>query len=466
MRFKAREIPVARSRDYMAFVRAVRADEGQSINLESTVAGAPVIPASAQPEELYGAALAALRNDNPAQAIELLRRVTDVDPKHKQVWNTLGFAYYSAQNFEEAVKAFQQQIDGNPYDENAYRNLGLVYQRQQKFAEAVEALKKQLEVKPLDRAAQAMLGVVYREWKKYEEAAAELEKAISLDPENAALHVNLGQAYLNLKDNDKAIAAFDKAVELEPSPTVWNNVAYELSLNRVQLERARQYAESAVAATAAELRNVELSRVTMSDMRKVSALASYWDTLGWIHFQNGDLDKAEQYCRASWLLDFHGEVGDHLGQIREKRGDKAGALNSYWQAATGTRPIPETRERIERLAADKAVAQQASRDRRTVQELRSVSLGPLLQENASAEFLLMVEPGPQGAMQVTATRFVSGSEKLRPLESHLRSLKFEGTFPDETQTRLPRRGVLSCSAASGAGCTFVVYAADGVTSVD
>lgn len=465
MRFRLREIPAARSRDYLAFARAVRADEAQSINLESTVAGAPAIPGSAKPGELYLAALAGLRNENPAQAVELLKRVAELEPQHKQVWNTLGFAYFSAQDFELAVIAFQKQIALNPYDENAYRNLGLVYQRQQKFAESVEALKKQLEVKPLDKAAQSLLGVVYREWRKYEEAAAELEKAISLDPENAALHVNLGQSYLNLKQNDKAIQAFDKAVELEPSPTVWNNVAYELSVNRVHLERARQYAESAVAATAAELRNVELSRVTMNDMRKISALASYWDTLGWIHFQNGDLDKAEKYVRAAWLLDFHGEVGDHLGQIREKRGDKDGAIRYYVFAWRGTRPVAESLERLAALAGAGGVAGAIQKHGKEFVDLGLFRLGPIVKEFVTADFLMTFVPDAQGQASIAEVRFLKGDEKLRSLLPTLRTLKYDVAFPNENPVKIIRRGGITCSAVKPE-CLFLVLAADKVTSVD
>lgn len=467
LRFKARELPVSRTRDYQAFSRAVRSDEAQALSVENASAGTAAIPESAKPEELYQAAITSLRNENPAQAVELLKRVAQLDPKHKQLWNTLGFAYFSAQSWDNAIAAFKKQIEADPYDENAYRNLALVYQRLQKYEEAVEALKKQLEVKPIDRAGQAMLGIVYREWRKYDEAASALEKAITLDPENSALHVNLGQAYLNLKQNEKALASFDRAVELDPSPTVWNNVAYELSVHKVHLDRALQYAESAVASTAADLRNVELSRVTMNDMRKVSALASYWDTLGWIHFQNGDLEKAEKYCRASWLLDFHGEVGDHLGQIAEKKGDRVAALGYYWDALSATRPVPETRERADSLASDKSLAEAVRKQHRPLpQELRTLSFGPLLKESLSAEFLLVLEADGQGGTHVTGIKFVKGSEKLRQFEAKIRSARFVALIPADNPTKLPRRGVLSCTGVSDAGCLFVLFPADTVSSVD
>ena len=163
------------------------------------------------------------------------------------------------------------------------------------------------------------MGRVLVDWRKYEEAAPELEKAIAIDRDDESLHVSLGRAYLNLGKTDQALAAFDKAVELSAEPTTWNNVAYYLSLSRVRLDRAQQYAESAVAATSADLRNVGLDRLSTRDLGRVSSIAAYWDTLGWVHFQRGDMGKAEKFVLASWQLDMHGEVGDHLGQIYEKQ---------------------------------------------------------------------------------------------------------------------------------------------------
>ena len=81
-------------------------------------------------------------------------------------------------------------------------------------------------------------------------------------PDTGELQVSLGDAYLNLGQDDKALAAFDHAVELSATPLVWNNIAYQLSLKDSHLDRAQQYAESAVSATAAALRNVSLDRLS------------------------------------------------------------------------------------------------------------------------------------------------------------------------------------------------------------
>jgi len=471
LRFRQRELPRARASDYLAFARAVRADEGQSLTVETAAAGAPAIPETAKPDELYEAGMAAFRSGNLAAAVELLERVVKAEPKHKRVWNELGLAYTMQGKLDQAGESFRKQIEMDPYDERAHLLLGITLGQQRKYPEAIETLRKQIELNPLDIQARAALGTIYLEQRKYAEAVPELDKAVALAPNESALRVSLGQAYLNLGQGDQALTEFDKAVELDPTPTVWNNVAYQLSLRSIHLDRAQQYAESAVAATAAELRNVALDRLTANDLRRVASLSAYWDTLGWVHFQKGELERAEKYIRAAWLLDQHAEVGDHLAQIYEKRGLKPEALRTYAQALKATRPVPETHGRLEKLAGDeKQIQSLLKRDYGAeLSEMRTVKLGKLLKESASAEFFVLLAPGGGGASgepaKVEGVRFVSGSEKLRPLAEALRSAHYPVAFPDDTPTKLVRRGILSCSATT-AECVFVLLTPDLVNSVN
>ena len=323
------ELPPARASDYQSFRRAVGSDLAQQLSVESSVAGAPVPPADMKADDLVESGRAAIQNGNLPVGIALLKRATEVDPKNKFAWNNLGLAYFGMRDDEHAISAFQKQIEVNPYDDFAYNNLGRVYWNERKYDEAVKAFNKQLENNPLDKFAHSNLGSMYAEWHKYNEAAPELEKAASLSPDSAELQVSLGDAYLNLGQDDKALAAFDHAVELSATPLVWNNIAYQLSLKKSHLDKAQQYAESAVSATASRLRNVSLDRLTQQELPLVSSLIAYWDTLGWVHFAEGDLATAEKYVAAAWDLGHHGEVGDHLGQI-------------YESAATRTAPCART----------------------------------------------------------------------------------------------------------------------------
>ena len=466
MRFRMRELPAARSRDYLSFVRAVRADEGQTFRLESTTAaaGAPAIPENVKPTDLLEAATAAMGSRDFATAAVLYERVVQLEPKHKTAWSGLGLANLFQLKLEEAANAFRKQIELNPYDENAYTYLGNTLWRQEKYADAEAAFRKQIEINPLDRQAHAQLGTMLRERRRYAEAVTELEQAISLTPQNALLYVNLGQAYLNLNQSEKALAAFDKAVELAPQPTVWNNVAYELSLHNSHLDRAQQYAESAVATTAAALRNVTLDTLTLDELQYVSSIAAYWDTLGWIHFQRGDLNKADKYVTASWLLDFHGEVGDHLGQIFEKRDNKDEAIRQYALSLAATRPEPETRGRLATLAGEQKVEELVEQARKQLPKLRETPLGKLVSEPASADFFVVFASDAGGGAKVEGVKFIRGDEKLRAFATVLERAKYQVSFPDETQTRLVRRGKLSCTATGE--CTFALITPDNVTSAN
>ncbi len=459
------EIPAARGADYESFRRAVGSDLAQQLSVESTVAGAPVPPADMKADDLVESARAAMNSGNLPVAIALLKRATDIDPKNKFAWNNLGRAYFAMHEDEQAIAAFQKQIDVNPYDEFAYNNLGRVYWNERKYDDAVKAFNKQLENNPLDKFSHANLGAMYAEWHKYDLAVPELEKAASLTPDSPDLQVSLGDAYLNLGQDDKALAAFDHAVELAATPLVWNNIAYQLSLKKSHLDRAQQYAESSVSATAAALRNVSLDRLTQQELPLVSSLIAYWDTLGWIHFVEGDLNKAEKYVAAAWGLGHHGEVGDHLGQIYEKQGAKDRALRTYALSMNGLRPIPETRTRLASLIGGDAKADAAiAHSKDDLEHLSTVDLGKATQ-TGNADFFILLSGGAGATAKVDAVKFVSGDEKLKSYTEALRTADYHLTFPDDTPVKVFRRGTLSCSMTTSK-CQFVLTLPDDVRTVD
>jgi tetratricopeptide (TPR) repeat protein len=461
---RERELPAARAPDYLAFRRAVLSDLGQRLTIENTSAGTLTPPPGMKADELNESGRAAMQSGNFPLAIELLKQAVQVDPKDKYAWNNLGLAHLAIRQNDDAIAAFKKALEVNPYDEFAYNNLGRAYWQDRKYEEAAQAFNKQLEVNPLDKFAHANLGGMYAEWHKYDLAAPELEKAASLTPEDAGLQVTLGDAYLNLSEDQKALAAFDRALDISATPVVWNNIAYQLSLKKAHLDRAQQYAESAVAATAAALRNLSLEQLNQRDLALVPSLIAYWDTLGWVYFAEGNLDKAEKYVAAAWQLGQHGEVGDHLGQIYEKRGEKEKAVHTYALALSGLRPIPETRGRLAGLLGgeDKVGATQA-KYRDELQQMRTLDLGKQSKASGSGQYFALFSAS-KGDTAVEGAKFISGDESLRTLVEAIRHLKLNLNFPDDTPTKILRRGQVSCPA--GGVCTFVLMLPDDVRSID
>jgi Flp pilus assembly protein TadD/transglutaminase-like putative cysteine protease len=466
--FKARELPVARLSDYLAFVRAVEADQSQVLSVETSATASPTIPTTAKADELLEAGLAALNSAHPRAAIPLFQRVVELDPQHKQAWNDLGLAYLRLGKFDEATAAFRKQIGVNAYDEHAYNYLGVTLQQQQKFAEAADAFRRQIEVNPLDPIAHAALGQLFLDQHKYAEAIPELDKATVLTPDNAGLHVSLGNAYLNSGEKEKALEAFEKGAEMSQTPLVWNNIAYNLAEHNLELDKAQRYAESAASAAAANLRNVELSRLTIDDLSEVTSIGAYWDTLGWVHFRRGDLESGERFVRAAWLLNQHGEVADHLARILEKRGQKELAIDTYAMAIAAAHSVPETRGRLAALlgtsSTDNQIDALVATARPKLEKLRSYDAGKLVTEKAEADFLILLSPGEKAA-KVEAVQFLSGSEKLRPFSRALRSLPFVEMFPDVSPAKLVRRGTLACPG-SGGNCTFTLILPEDVRTVN
>ncbi len=459
------DLPVARAGDYASFRRAVGSDLAQQLSVESSVAGSMVPPADMKADDLLESARDAADAGNFPLAEALLKRATDVDPKNKYAWNNLGLIYLQTRQDDQAIAAFQKQIEVNPYDEYAYNNLGRVYWQERKYDEAVKSFNKQLENNPLDKFAHANLGQMYEEWHKYDLAAPELEKASSLSPDRADLQVSLGDAYLNLGQDKKALAAFDHAVELSATPLVWNNIAYQLSLKGTHLDRAQQYAESAVSATAAALRNLSLDSLNIKDLPLVQSLVAYWDTLGWVEFAQGNLDKAEKYVSAAWLLGHHGEVGDHLGQIYEKRGNKDMAMRVYALSMNGLRPTPETRDRLASLAGGEAKANAAiARYKEEFDHLSTIDLGKT-NLTGNADFFILLGGGSGQKTHVDAVKFISGDERLKSFTNALQTADYHIAFPDDTPVKILRRGTVSCSVTNG-GCKFQLMLPDDVRSVD
>jgi tetratricopeptide (TPR) repeat protein len=459
------EVPAARNSDYIAFRRAVLADAGQHLSIDSSAAPTPTLSADLKGDELYDAAKAAAERGDFKTSIELLQKLVAADPKHKTAWMDLGRNYMVLRQTDEAVNAFKKQAELNPYDEFAYGALGWAYTTERKYDEAATAFNKAIEISPLSDYAHGALGAMYQESHQYDKAAAELEKAASLKADDAGLQINLGNAYLNLGQDDKALAAFDRAVQISATPEVWNDIAYQLSLKQVHLDRAQQYAESAVTAIANALRNLTVDQLSDRDLALVSELDANWDTLGWVYFARGDMAKAEKYVNAAWLLGEHGEVGDHLAQIYEKRGRKDAAINTYAMAMSGIRPTLETRGRLAALVGGEAKVPAAiEQHRMALQATRTIKLGKIAQSAGTAEFFVVVTSSLAGS-KIEAAKFISGEEKLKPLTANLRDAKIDFSFPDDVPTKILRRGILTCTKDSGE-CEFVMTLPEDVHSVN
>ena len=451
---KESELPLDRKEDHAALRRVVLADSRQQLALLSSSATTKTtsVTTDLSAAELTRNGAAALKARNYTEAVTLLKRAVELDPKEKTAWNHLGLAYSALRQHDSAIDAYRKQIEVNPYDPQAYNYLGHTYGLLNKVGEAEAAFKKQIEVNPLDQYAAGSLASLYLQQRNYEAALTQLERAVTLRPDDAWVQLQLGKAHLNMKQETEAMAAFDRAVQLAPNPTTWNDIAYELSLKRVHLDRALQYAESAVSTAAAASRTLDGSRLDAKAIQLANSLAAYWDTVGWVHFARGDLARAEPIVEASWRLAQHSEVGDHLAQIYEKTGRREEAIKTYAMAIGAERPTDEIRTRLAALLGDRgnvdgAVASHSG-ELMKARMLRLTSQGT---RGKTAEVAILFS----STAGVESVKFLGGEESLRALEADIRKLSYGRMFPDDPPAKLLRKGIVSCPPLDGA-CTLIL----------
>jgi tetratricopeptide (TPR) repeat protein len=282
-------------------------------------------------DQLNEAGSEALNRRQFEKARDVLEKATSKDPKHASAWNNLGRAYAGLEMWEEAEKAYLKQIGVNPSDEYAYNNLGMLYNHESRYEKAVEAYKKQIEINPLDKFVYPNLATTYVAMKKWDEAADAFEKARAVLHDNPYLLIQIGTMYLKSGKTDEARQRFDRALELDTvkSPETYNEVAYALAEGRVDLDKAHEYAESAVDRVAALLQTATLAQVPPMYVSALDRFAAYLDTLGWVYFQQGQLANAEACIRSAFQIRENPVVAEHLARVYAGLNKPEDALRYY-----------------------------------------------------------------------------------------------------------------------------------------
>ncbi len=85
-------------------------------------------------------------------------------------------------------------------------------------------------------------------------------------------------------------------------PAVWSSVAYELTKNHVKPNSAREWAEKAVTQQELISSYIPLAMANEWNREQMSRLAAFWSNLGFVCLSQGDLDCAQRYLIAAWIL--------------------------------------------------------------------------------------------------------------------------------------------------------------------
>ncbi len=106
----------------------------------------------------------------------------DGDMNDPQSLALLGDKYFENSNFPQAIEIYKKVLELNPDDIDTYNDLGLAYHYVRKSDLAAETLKKGIEKMPTFQRIRLSLGFVLMSADKNEEAKLVLKEAAELEP--------------------------------------------------------------------------------------------------------------------------------------------------------------------------------------------------------------------------------------------------------------------------------------------
>lgn len=434
LRTRHREVVASSSPQYLAFVRAVRADEAQKVELAFDTNAVPDIPSDATASELYSVGHDAYKNKRYDVAVAFWNGTAKLAPKDDSVWDALGLAYEQLKRPSEALAALRKQTEVSPFHHQAFKNLARVLKQQKQHDEARKALAKHVEIAPLDGKALSDLGKWLFDADEYAEAAIHLEKATAIAKNDAWAHARLGAAYAALKVTDKARKSIEQAISLSPSPAIWTFAGWQLAQHGMEMAWAEELSRKTLTHAADTMKSLTLTAVTDDHWDLVERIGWSWDAIGWIHFQKGNSQLAERYVKAAWMLAGEAAMMDHLGQIYEKQARLADAGSAYLTALALDQSSKPTAERAHRILGKNAdLTNLLAAAPKTAFMERPVRVSPGKPVDGRAELTVMVKLNGS----IAEALFGKGDEALRALVTTVRATTFPMPFPDDMISQLP-----------------------------
>jgi tetratricopeptide (TPR) repeat protein len=465
---KLSKLPASRWDDYLKFVKAVDARENSMINLVPSKDKNSISTGyrdSREANQLLIQADKAIFAGNLPAAEGLLRRARALNPTQFGMGEVYGDLYHAKGELDRAIASYQEEMARHPDNKKCGQWLARMFLMQNHPNKSAKVLENLLRQYPGDVKTTEELAAVRMLQKRYGDAVTLLKqiegkpgasKKVKTAIAVAEMEARIGGAQSKAEKKKLSVAALEEAMRAATAPMAINNVAYELAQNDADLVEAQQYAQKALKQVETSSSRTTLADVTVEDLLHVIDLAAIWDTVGWLEFKQGEIQKAEKYVTAAWDLSQGGEVGDHLGQIHEKEGNNRQAARMYRLAlaAGGLEDAGATRQRLTDLEKilGKPVKSNDSDDGVELIKLRTVSVAKFIHPKGIAYgrfFVLLSRNG------VEDTRFVSGTDAMRGAREQLEKAKFPVVFPDDGPETIVRAGILSCSPDSSA-CNFVL----------
>ncbi len=198
----------------------------------------PVIPPGVtDPEELTQHAFQKQEIGAFEEAIEILNKALEIDPKFVPAHFRMGSVYEEWDQRKEAIAAYQQALSLNPNHLAARLGLASAYGKSFKNELAILEYEKAAKLKPTDPEIHFKIALEYWYLQKLPETAEHYRKVIAMNPDHLQAHLNLASVYERMKEWDKSLKEI--AISLQLGKQTGNQQAVAIAENKLLFLKGR-----------------------------------------------------------------------------------------------------------------------------------------------------------------------------------------------------------------------------------
>ncbi|MDB0020569.1 hypothetical protein N9E08_00090 [bacterium] len=259
---------------------------------------------------------------NINQICKLAESYLKSDFQSSEVLLLLGNLKMHQRKEDTACFYIRESLKINPLPFEAWSQLISSTLSRNKLEATIKDSKNAIESHPNQPFLYLALGIALNQKNKFESAVENLEKGKSLVFNNSFLESDfdqqIGDSYYGIKKFKIAFDYYEMSLALNPENiNLLNNYSYYLALQKTNLERAKE--------------------LILKVIEKFPNNITYMDTYGWVMFQIGDYEKAEQVLFNAVIKDREksGEILEHYGDVLFKLDEKKKAI-TFWRKAEET----------------------------------------------------------------------------------------------------------------------------------
>jgi len=166
-------------------------------------------------KELHETAKTFMRQGDHANAILVLNRALQLDPKNLTVTKDLALSYYFQQDNAKALETINTVIESEEADDQSFQVAGMIYKRGDMKKEAEKMYKKALKKFPESGPLYNELGELLWEQRDLE-AIKQWEKGIETDPSYSKNYYNAARYYYLTTDKVWSLLYGEIFINMEP----------------------------------------------------------------------------------------------------------------------------------------------------------------------------------------------------------------------------------------------------------